>query len=36
MSAEEFKQKGTKALQEKKYDEALEFYTKAIELDPNE
>jgi hypothetical protein len=34
--AEEYKQKGTKALQENKYDEALNFYTKALEIEKNE
>lgn len=35
MSSEELKAKGNKALAEKKYDEAINFYTQAISLDPN-
>eukprot|EP00640_Fibrocapsa_japonica_P000732 CAMPEP_0113937774 /NCGR_PEP_ID=MMETSP1339-20121228/4320_1 /TAXON_ID=94617 /ORGANISM="Fibrocapsa japonica" /LENGTH=572 /DNA_ID=CAMNT_0000940673 /DNA_START=71 /DNA_END=1789 /DNA_ORIENTATION=+ /assembly_acc=CAM_ASM_000762 len=33
MSAEEFKAKGNEALKSKNYDEAIEMYTKAIDLD---
>ena len=33
--AEEFKAKGNKALQERRYDEAVVEYTKAIELAPD-
>lgn len=34
--AEEFKKKGNKAYKAKKFEEALEFYDKAIELEPLE
>lgn len=35
MSADELKSKGNAALQAEKYDEAIDFYSKAIEIDPN-
>lgn len=34
MSADELKSKGNAALQSEKYDEAIQFYTEAIQLDP--
>lgn len=35
MSAEELKSKGNAALQAEKYDEAIDFYTQAINIDPS-
>jgi tetratricopeptide (TPR) repeat protein len=35
MSAEEFKQKGNAALQQKDFNGALEHYSKGLEIEPN-
>lgn len=35
MSADELKSKGNAALQAEKYDEAIDFYSQAISLDPS-
>jgi stress-induced-phosphoprotein 1 len=35
MSADELKNKGNSALQSEKYDEAINFYSQAIELEPS-
>lgn len=36
MSAEEFKKKGNDAFKDKRWDDAIENYNKAISLEPNQ